>query len=511
MDSHALSEKKMKTTPVKTKQEAIRQKTETWLDRAYFFAAFFLLPLVICNGYLDITETKTLFFVIISGIYLLGRAVCLIQFRAPGDKPALPREPEELAAVCFCFLSLLGSVGSGFFRDSMLGTRGRWQGTAVLALYTALYFAVGRKCVKGKNVRLPMFMGLFLTSVLAVANHLGSDPLGIIGQISPADRERYISTLGNINFAGAYISLILPVAAWYLLCSEKKGERAALAAVCLAGLWAAMAVRSESAVLGVGVGMLVLPFTLRKEGAALRRWGILAAGLAAAMQLYNGIVWLAGGWFSALTRAALHPAVTGAVALAGAVWYFLLGKNRGREPRALRIYALTLAVSAVTAVTLLVLLNTVWREAELGAASAWLRFSDAWGTDRVKVWRHCLGFYRRYMLWDKLFGGGCGVLAALDAAERLFPDAVLDAAHCEYLQILLNWGALGLTTYGLWLGLTAVKAFRKPSALSMALAAGLIAYAVQAVVNIAQAPGITLFFLMLAIQRSDAGIETENI
>ena len=129
----------------------------------------------------------------------------------------------------------------------------------------------------------------------------------------------------------------------------------------------------------------------------------------------------------------------------------------------------------------------------------------------MKVWRHCLGFYRRYMLWDKLFGGGCGVLAALDAAERLFPDAVLDAAHCEYLQILLNWGALGLTAYGLWLSLTAVKAFRKPSALSMALAAGLIAYAVQAVVNIAQAPGITLFFLMLAIQRSDAGIETENI
>ena len=45
----------------------------------------------------------------------------------------------------------------------------------------------------------------------------------------------------------------------------------------------------------------------------------------------------------------------------------------------------------------------------------------------------------------------------------------------------------------------------------MAMTAGLAAYAVQAAVNIAQAPGITLFFLMLALQRSKAvnGAEIE--
>ena len=508
-DFQAASEKQMKTTPVKTKQEAIRQKAETWLDRLYFFAAFFLLPLVIRNGYLDITETKTLFFVIVSCVYLLGRAVCFIQFRAPGEKPALPREPEELAAVCFCFISLLGSVSSGFFRDSVLGTRGRWQGTAIFVLYAALFFTVGRRRVREKDVLVPLCGGLFLSSLLAVVNHLGSDPLGIIGQIDYSSRGSYISTLGNINFAGAYISLILPAAAWYLLNSERRGERWILGAVCTAGLWAAMAVRSESAVLGVGAGMLALPFTLRREGGALRRWGALAVGLAAAMQLYRAVVWLSGGRFSALTRAALHPAAAGAVLLVGAAWYWLLRKNPGREQKALRIYGRSLAACFLTAVILLVLLNTVWREAELGAAAAWLRFSDSWGTDRVMVWRHSLGFYREFILWDKLFGGGCGVLAALDAARRLFPDAVLDTAHCEYLQILLNWGALGLTAYAGWLGLTAVKAFRKGSRLAMASAAGLIAYAVQASVNIAQAPGITLFFLLLAIQRSDAGDGTQ--
>ena len=98
----------------------------------------------------------------------------------------------------------------------------------------------------------------------------------------------------------------------------------------------------------------------------------------------------------------------------------------------------------------------------------------------------------------------------MDSADRLFPDAVLDAAHCEYLQILLNWGALGLLSYLGWLGASAAEAFNgNKSPLSMAMTAGLAAYAVQAAVNIAQAPGITLFFLMLALQRSTPVSGTE--
>ncbi|MBO6039856.1 MAG: hypothetical protein J6P58_01470, partial [Oscillospiraceae bacterium] len=138
----------------------------------------------------------------------------------------------------------------------------------------------------------------------------------------------------------------------------------------------------------------------------------------------------------------------------------------------------------------------------LGAAETWLRFSDAWGTDRVMVWRHCLGFYRQFRPWDKLMGGGCGVLAAMDAADRLFPDAIVDTAHCEYLQILLNWGALGLTAYLVWICSGVRDTFLSEEALPRALGAGLAAYGVQAAVNIAQAPGITLFFLLLALRRA---------
>ena len=111
------------------------------------------------------------------------------------------------------------------------------------------------------------------------------------------------------------------------------------------------------------------------------------------------------------------------------------------------------------------------------------------------------------MDFDMLIGGGCGVLAALDVQHRYFPDAILDAAHCEYIQLLLNWGVLGLGAYLVWIVLALRRAWKKGGALAFALAAGLLGYGVQALVNIAQAPGISLFFVLLAVLRGQNDAE----
>lgn len=99
------------------------------------------------------------------------------------------------------------------------------------------------------------------------------------------------------------------------------------------------------------------------------------------------------------------------------------------------------------------------------------------------------------------------MLAALDVQHRYFPDAILDAAHCEYIQLLLNWGVLGLGAYLVWIVLALRRAWKKGGALAFALAAGLLGYGVQALVNIAQAPGISLFFVLLAVLRGQNDAE----
>ena len=131
--------------------------------------------------------------------------------------------------------------------------------------------------------------------------------------------------------------------------------------------------------------------------------------------------------------------------------------------------------------------------------TAWLRFSPSWGTDRGSIWIRCMAFFREYAPLQKLFGGGCGMLPRLDARSPLFPDALLDTAHCEYLQILLNWGIFGLIAWLVCLGLCMASAARKRDITAAALLAGVLSYAAQAAVNIAQAPSVCLFMLLLAL------------
>ena len=469
----------------------------------YLFLALGLLPLVFYNGYFDITETKTLFFVCISLIFLLIRLVLFIQSGSQTDGIG----DTSICAAAFPFVlslgSLMASLSSGFFRDSFLGISGRYQGTGMILLYALVYYAFPEHKTRDMEVMLPLGFGLLLSSALAVLDHFGADPLGLSASLGGFDRQRYISTLGNINFAGAYLCLAVPAAARFLLSSKKRSLWSVFAGASFAvGLCAAMACRSECTVLGIGAAVVLMPFTMRKDPEALRRWGLLLTGIAVTMQLYALTALRAGAWFSSITEALLHPAVSAGIGIFGGVWFLVLSKRTGFEKRVLQCYGAALAICALASVILLYLLNTCWRDVPLGSAGPWLHFSNSWGTDRILIWRHCISFYREFSPWEKLFGGGCGILARLDVFKRIFPDAVLDAAHNEYLQILLNWGAVGLAAYIGWIVTAFAGAFRNGSVLSMSILCGLAGYTIQAGVNIAQAPGIMLFFVLLAAAKS---------
>ena len=466
--------------------------------RVYLWLMLLGLPLVIHDGYFDITEAKTVWFVGGSVLFLLFRGAAALQY---GSGPFRLRAG-EVCALALAAIALFASAMSGFFWDSVLGTRGRWQGAGMIWLYVALFLAFSGAEIRKRDILAPLGAGLALSAAMSLMQHLGRDVLGFSATLIDFDRGRYISTLGNINFAGAYLALAAPVFIGTLLQEEKPFRRLLWGGLSLLGIWAAMATRSECTVLGLGAALVLLPFLLKKDTGALPRWGLLWPGLAAGMQLYGLAVRARGAELSALTSALLHPGVSAAMAVSGLVWWLLLRsrKNEGIR-KALRVYGLLFLAAAAVSAGVLALLNTVWKDVPLGSMEEWLRFSESWGTDRGKVWAYCLGLYREFPLSDKLLGGGCGILARMDFTRRIFPDAILDAAHCEYIQILLNWGAFGLLAWLGWLGFTTRDVLRRDDGLSRALLAGLLGYAVQGAVNIAQTPGIAMFFVLLAVVR----------
>ena len=476
----------------------IKPSVETWLCRGYLFLMLALLPLAVHDGFFDITETKTICFTVPTVVLVLARLGFTL-YRENG----LPRRKltgAEWAAITFCAVCFAASVAGGDFAGAFLGERGRYQGLGMMWLYAALYFAFSGVRVRGQDVLVPLCLGLFLSGALTVCNHLGWDVLGFCSQLREFDRGRYISTLGNINFAGAYLTLVWPVCAAALLAEKRLWKGVLLGIVCVVGLWAGMAVRSECAVLGIGAALVLLPLLAKKEADALRRYPLLLAGAALSMLAYRAIVYDFGKLLSSLGRHLSEPVLMLPLAAISLAAYFLLRKRSERTLlRVRRVYGFVLLAAFLAAAVLLALLNTVWSAVPLSGMDEWLRFSDAWGTDRGGVWKYCLSLFGEFPLGKKLIGGGCGVLAALDVQHRYFPDAILDAAHCEYIQLLLNWGVLGLGAYAAWVVLTLCRALRESGALSFALAAGLLGYGVQALVNIAQSPGISLYFVFLAV------------
>lgn len=468
------------------------------VTRVYLWLMLLGLPMVIHNGYFDITEAKTVWFAGWTILFLLFRAVMALQY---GMNP-LRLRAGEICALILAAIVLFSSAMSGAFRASFLGIHGRWQGAGMFWLYIALFLFLPGDDIREWDVFPPLGAGLAVTGLLAVCHHLGWDALGLSAGLTDFDRGRYISTLGNINFAGAYLSLVIPVFLWRLLNAEKPLRRWLLSGLCLLGLWAAMAVRSECTILGLGATLALLPLLSKDNPRTLARWGLLWPGLAAGMQVYRLLALSRGAYLSALTRLLLHPGVSASMAVFGvAVWFLLRNKGERYYCRAVRIYCFLLLALLLLGAAALLSLNTVWKDIPLGSLETWLRFSDAWGTDRGKVWAYCMGLYREFPFPEKLLGGGCGVLARLDVTRRIFPDAILDAAHSEYIQILLNWGALGLLFYLAWLVFSARDILRRGDPLPLALLAGLAGYAVQAAVNIAQTPGTALLFLLLAIAR----------
>ncbi len=461
--------------------------------RIYLWVMLLGLPLIIHNGYFDITETKTVWFTVGSLAYLIFRLVLALQL----GFSTVRFTATELFAACFALLSVFSSLMSGFIGESFLGPRGRWQGTAMMMIYVLLFFSLRRTRWKERDLWPPLTAGMLISGVLAVVQHLGWDVLGLEKGLIETDIGRYISTLGNINFAGATLTLLLPPIVCRGLTPEKKSW-ILWGGAAIVGLWAVIAVRSESTILGLGVTLAVFPLLLRKHPAAVRNWPLTLSILGIALQLYRLAAGAAGAYLSALTRVLMHPLVSSALFFAGlGLWLLLWRRDEEAIGRFVRIYSFVLLTLLVLGVGGLIFLNTAGKSISLGALDDWLHFSPSWGTDRGKIWSYILRIFRSFSLPDKLFGGGCGILPRIDLRTRIFPDAVLDTAHCEYLQILVNWGLLGLIAYLGWIGSAFVRGVRQGG--SPALSAAVLAYAIQALVNIAQAPGVCLFFVLLPL------------
>lgn len=483
------------------------------LTTAYIIAICAVLPLVFWRMYFDITETKLAFFLGASLLYLflllLARLIFPLDY---GVKPERIRlHPAAIALFLLALCCCVGSALGGHLEDAVWGENNRYQGVFTLLVYAGIVFTLAQQSIDPRLPLRALAFGAVPICLLGTLNHFGADPLGFFRDLAERDQGRFLSTIGNANFYGSYLCMAVPASIEVFLEAKRPLNRMLSALLLVVVFLGTLVAGSDSTALGLAAIALLFPIGLFSDRTALRRY-LLALALFAFTALAFGQLarFLPSATFvSGFALRFASPAVAGSM-LAAALLLWLLTRKSSAE-RLLRLrkpYWIALLALVLLAAIALVLLNTSLSNVPLGSAARYLRFSPSWGTDRGKIWMFAARVYGQYTPLQHIFGAGPGALFHADAVQRVFADAALDSAHNEYLQYLLVSGALGLVAYLFALGVALRSGIRK-SALSPAargLSVALVAYAVQAVVNIAQPMTTPIAILIIGVLVSRAPV-----
>ena len=132
--------------------------------------------------------------------------------------------------------------------------------------------------------------------------------------------------------------------------------------------------------------------------------------------------------------------------------------------------------------------NIAGNTEKYAAISKYVVFNEDWGMNRGWAWIRSMELYNHILtIPQKLFGYGADTLQLL--MMQYFPpkgNVVFDSVHNEYLHFLVTTGFVGMVSYIVWIVASVAGMIKqmknRPEILAVMFV--VIAYAVQAVVNI---------------------------
>lgn len=487
----------------------------------------FVFPLVIDEAYYNITFTKFAFFFIVSLLFVF---ICFLanlkkKKKTPQVSDEKGIEMTQISMIVFVLSGVLSFIFSKYPYNSIVGYSGRYMGfDFILALFLAYIFISNNYRLKERE--LVMFL---ISSVIVFAISFiqicGINFAGFYDGVDLLNRNRFLSTLGNVNVISSFLSMTVPVSVGlYCLRKHKKYENAFLIFSMICGFLFALFSNSDSVFIGIGAGLWFVCFSCFSDKEYLNRLFDTITVMFSSIILYRLINLLP---FVNRKSSVLVSIVSGRyVYIAVAVIIIIdiiLRKCNVKNLKKVRKYFVGFsAFSVVVAISLFVYFSFINKSADLGSLENHLRFSDEWGTDRGAIWSMCMKAFKQFSLKHKIFGyGEDSILIALSeyTKEKMVSMGYkTDNAHNELIQYLLTIGILGLCAY-LCLVFFSLKKLVFSSYnrwLCLSVAAAIIGYVAQSTVNIAQPITTPLLFVLLAfancVKEQNTLIEsTENM
>ena len=469
-----------------------------------------LFPLWQDGSYTRITRAKWLGMLGLSGVTaaLVLALVAVLLIRRQGRRLRL--HPVQGLALLYLgwlalsavFGSLADSVNGNGQLTVLMGAR-RYEGLAAQGCYVGLFLLMSLYPPRLRAVMNAAALGMIVYGGIVALQYAGRNPFGLFpGDMSVRTTNEFQGTIGNIDMVSGYLCLVVPT----LMFSFAAGETGPL---CLAagsmGTLMMLLMQVQSGIIALAAAWVALAALILMRP-ALRARGGVALGCMLAMvslRLLIGLPWHDG------TEEILFPHAFALWKLAplalAAVIVPLSRSVRGRVPGRRVLALLVLGAAAGMAAILLVRFpegSALWELREVLRG----RGQDAFGSERLGIWRMTLGMARKHLL----FGTGPDTFwYAMEQYQFETEQSLVqrfDNPHNMLLAVLSGSGVPALALYLALMAAVAVVCLRaaRKDPWPLALAAGLAMYQMQGLFTFSICLVSPMFWVMLGMSVAQA-------
>lgn len=418
---------------------------------------FAVYPLIMTNGYFNITFTKYITFIVIT-LILFGLVMWQKRKFFLSDKFFLKPDATSKFMLAFLLAQIVAFIFSKNKAISFTGSTDRNMGFVAMCMFVLFFFVVRE--IEVDKIAL-MYIGLSVFDIIVVISVLQFfkvDCFGLLRYVTSYRAKNFLSTWGNTGLFGIYAVMVATMALGFYLLAKNRHEKFFCGVSCFLVYVAMLISNTDATYLGMGIATILIFAFLVKNRQQFQRFMevLLLYGYAGSLFhfCYENIIDKRP--IATLGKIAMSYEVTiSLLVLAVFCWCVSRWGIRDRDvvyEKISKTVRIGMLVAFIVIPILVIWFSCVDKTRELGFLGKYFRFDTDWGTGRGYVWTWSAQMFRNFTWQEKITGAGQGMVAVL--LEQNYLDVMrkelgyyFDNAHNVYLHYLLNLGILGVVSY----------------------------------------------------------------
>ncbi|SEA56991.1 O-Antigen ligase [Oribacterium sp. KHPX15] len=425
--------------------------------------------------------------------------------------------------IAFFALIVIFGISTAFAQypyEAFWGNRGRSQGLFLWLVFFVTYILVTR-FYRFKRWHIFAYMGFASLVCLWGISNFFLYTWGMFEGADPIYRYTFVASIGNINNYTNFTGMLYGASAVMFVAGRNKAEILFSYVILVIASFAQIMGLSDNAILSTATVIAFIPIFIWKSSSHIIRHGITIVTYLAAMKI-TSLITQSG----IETMNDLEPSTQ--IVLGGksiTVYLILLlliiviaftaytrktnSVNPSNEEKTVKqakiLWNIILVCGVLITIAILIAANTGWHPELWESYKGMLIFNDEWGTGRGLAWRLGMEYWiNDSTLFTKLFGYGPDTyyIITMDRFMNIMQNAgygIFDSAHNEYFEYFITVGVFGLIAY-IALMFTSLKQIFKSGEITVKAAGmAVLAYVIQAVVNIAIPITTPVFMLLIFV------------